>query len=361
MAARMDYLGVQMASFSKGGQEFVVDRKYAPVKAIGSGAYGVVCACVDQEAKRKIAIKKITNVFEDMVDAKRIMREVKMLAHFNHPNVIQLFDLVPPRNKREFRDMYLVLEYMETDLHKIIYSKNVLTFQHYQYFLHQLLKGLKYIHSAGVIHRDLKPSNILLNANCDLKICDFGLARSTGDENIMTQYVVTRWYRAPEIMCCDEHYDAKVDMWSVGCILAEMIKRKPLFPGDHYIQQLNLIFQMLGTPSNNEISWIENRRALQFIRSRPPMKGKNLKKIFNNVSAEGLNILQSMLQFNPNQRISVDEALSHNFLSSYHTPGEEVEAEVQFDYTYEAYGNDSENLKNMMYQEILNFRCNTTI
>jgi len=354
----MQFLGGHMRTFHKGGVEFTVDHKYMPVKAIGSGAYGVVCAAQDQEAKRKVAIKKITNVFEDMVDAKRIMREVRMLVHFDHPNIINLYDLVPPRNRNEFRDMYLVLEYMETDLHKIIYSKNVLTNQHFQYFIYQLLKGLKYIHTAGVIHRDLKPSNILLNANCDLKICDFGLARSTRDENALTQYVVTRWYRAPEIMCCDEFYNATVDVWSVGCILGEMFKRKPLFPGDHYIQQLNLIFQTCGTPNADDTAWIKNEKARQFIRSRPNMKRKNFTRTFDRATSDGVDLLQQMLQFDPNKRISVDRALSHPFISAYHSPEEEVICEIPFDHKYEQYteGNASY-LKELMYQEILNIRC----
>lgn len=355
---QLQYLGCRMRSFHKGGVEFTVDHKYAPVKTLGSGAYGIVCAAQDQEAKRKVAIKKITHVFEDMVDAKRILREVRMLAHFDHPNIIKLYDLVPPRNKSSFRDMYLVLEYMETDLHKVIYSKNVLTNQHFQYFIYQLLKGLKYIHTAGVIHRDLKPSNILLNANCDLKICDFGLARSVRDENALTQYVVTRWYRAPEIMCCDKYYSAAVDTWSVGCILGEMFKRKPLFPGGHYIQQLNLIFQICGTPGAEDVSWIKNDKAREFIRGRPSMKRRNFNRTFSQATPEGIDLLQQMLQFDPNKRISVDKALEHSFFSAYHDVEEEVSCEIPFDYKYEQFIDQSgDYLKNLMYQEILNVRC----
>eukprot|EP00495_Collosphaeridae_sp_1-RS-2012_P004645 TRINITY_DN394_c0_g1_i2.p1 TRINITY_DN394_c0_g1~~TRINITY_DN394_c0_g1_i2.p1 ORF type:complete len:131 (-),score=27.06 TRINITY_DN394_c0_g1_i2:2-394(-) len=117
----------------------------------------------------------------------------------------------------------MVLGFMETDLHKIIYSKNALTDEHNQYFIYQTLRALKYINSAGVLHRDLKPSNLLLNGNCDLKICDFGLARAKSSRYELTEYVVTRWYRAPEIMCSCHEYDEKIDVWSLGCILAELI------------------------------------------------------------------------------------------------------------------------------------------
>lgn len=127
----------------------------------------------------------------------------------------------------------------------------------------------QYIHSAHVIHRDLKPSNLLLNSNCDLKICDFGLARGTKEEADyeLTEYVVTRWYRAPEVMCSCQEYDHKIDVWSVGCILAELHGRKPLFPGDDYIKQMNLIFGVLGTPSKEDMKFITNEKALEYIKS----------------------------------------------------------------------------------------------
>jgi mitogen-activated protein kinase 1/3 len=115
-----------------------------------------------------------------------------------------------------------------------------------QYFLYQLLRGLKYVHSANVLHRDLKPSNLLVNANCDLKIADFGLARTTSDTNFMTEYVVTRWYRAPELLLNCSEYTEAIDVWSVGCIFMELLNRKPLFPGKDYVQQLVLITEVLS-------------------------------------------------------------------------------------------------------------------
>lgn len=132
---------------------------------------------------------------------------------------------------------YIVLDLMDTDLERIIASNNVLTDHHMQYFMYQLLRGLKYIHSANVIHRDLKPANLLLNADCDLKICDFGLARGVTDNVDLTKYVVTRWYRAPELLCSCKDYTEMIDMWSVGCIFAELLGRAPLFPGTNHLFQ----------------------------------------------------------------------------------------------------------------------------
>jgi serine/threonine protein kinase len=207
-----------MHSFMVNACRFLVDVKYSPLKPLGRGAYGVVCSALDKVANRKVAIKKVVNAFDDLIDAKRILREVKMLRHFKHENVIGLRDLIPPPEDEPFNDIYIVLDFMETDLHKIIYSKNELTDEHIQYFLYQILKGMKYIHSANVIHRDLKPSNLLLNSNCDLKICDFGLARGVKEDvdYELTEYVVTRWYRAPEVMCSCQEYDSKIDVWSIG-------------------------------------------------------------------------------------------------------------------------------------------------
>ena len=148
----------------------------------------------------------------------------------------------------DFHDVYIVSELMETDLYRIIYSKQSLSIDHVKYFVYQILRALKYIHSANVIHRDLKPSNLLVNSNCDLKVCDFGLARGVLDDNqtkdhssrpLLTEYVVTRWYRAPEIMLACHEYDKPVDIWSTGCILAELLARKPYFPGDDYIDQVS--------------------------------------------------------------------------------------------------------------------------
>lgn len=187
-------------------------------------------------------------------------------------------DVVPPPLRREFTDVYIATELMDTDLHQIIRSNQGLSEEHcqvpwvtfesnndiewwasflfvfeltlvyddtLQYFLYQILRGLKFIHSANVIHRDLKPSNLLLNANCDLKICDFGLARPTAEnDQFMTEYVVTRWYRAPELLLNSSDYTAAIDVWSVGCIFMELMNRKPLFPGKDHVHQMRLLIEV---------------------------------------------------------------------------------------------------------------------
>lgn len=160
---RIDQAKDQFHAFSVFGKQFILDARYFPLKGIGRGAYGVVISANDLDTGNKVAIKRIPRLFSDLIDAKRILREIKLLGHFQHENIIGLRDLIP--SVGPFEDLSIVLDYMDTDLHKIIYSPNALTDDHLQYFVYQLLRGLKYIHSAEVIHRDLKPSNLLLNAN----------------------------------------------------------------------------------------------------------------------------------------------------------------------------------------------------
>lgn len=168
-----------------------------------AGAYGFVCAALNAENNQKYAIKKCQNVFNEIEDGKRILREIKLLTFMKHENLLTIADLLPPREKGKFEDVYIVGDLMDTDLNNVLRSRQKLTDEHYQYFIYQVLRGLKYIHSASVLHRDLKPANLLTNISCDLKICDFGLSREYNPNDCLqelTDYVVTRWYRAPELL-----------------------------------------------------------------------------------------------------------------------------------------------------------------
>ena len=191
------------------GEKFKLWDYYKPVKMLGTGAYAVVIEAEDTRFNgRRVAIKKNRNVFAELCDAKRILREIKLLMTFDHDDVIRLVDVIPPDDKERdsFNDVYLVMPRMETNLKRIIKSDQKLDNTHYLFLVYQILRGLKYIHSAGVIHRDLKPENILVNGkNCNVKISDFGLARGEGSN--LTEYVITRWYRAPEVMVCAKQYD----------------------------------------------------------------------------------------------------------------------------------------------------------
>nr|POE93331.1 mitogen-activated protein kinase [Quercus suber] len=260
----------------------------------------------------------------------RTLREMKLLRYFNHENIISILDIQKPRSFEAFTEVYLIQELMETDMHRVIRTQE-LSDDHCQYFIYQTLRALKAMHSANVLHRDLKPSNLLLNANCDLKVCDFGLARSAAstedNQGFMTEYVATRWYRAPEIMLTFKEYTKAIDVWSVGCILAEMLSGKPLFPGKDYHHQLTLILDVLGTPTMEDYYGIKSRRAREYIRSLPFKKKIPWKAMFPKTTDLALDLLEKLLAFNPVKRITVEEALKHPYLEPYHDPEDEPTAE----------------------------------
>jgi mitogen-activated protein kinase 1/3 len=171
-----------------------------------------------------------------VIDAKRILREIKILKFFEHENIVKLVDIQKPDHMTDYKDVYIVTEKMEADLGRLIHSKQPLSDRHFSYFMYQLLRGLLYLHSAHIMHRDIKPCNLLVNVNCDLKICDFGLARGIHQmlptlandvefNDALTKYVVTRWYRAPEVVLCNKNYEESIDLWAVGCVFAELISR----------------------------------------------------------------------------------------------------------------------------------------
>ncbi|KAK8217363.1 MAPK protein hog1 [Zalaria obscura] len=251
------------------GTTFEITSRYTDLQPVGMGAFGLVCSAKDQLTNQAVAVKKIMKPFSTPVLSKRTYRELKLLKHLRHENVISLSDIfISP-----LEDIYFVTELLGTDLHRLLTSRP-LEKQFIQYFLYQILRGLKYVHSAGVVHRDLKPSNILVNENCDLKICDFGLARIQDPQ--MTGYVSTRYYRAPEIMLTWQKYDVEVDIWSAGCIFAEMLEGKPLFPGKDHVNQFSIITELLGTPPDDVIQTIcsENVSILH-----PPRQGVEISRL----------------------------------------------------------------------------------
>ncbi|KAL1569110.1 Mitogen-activated protein kinase 2 [Salvia divinorum] len=338
------------------GSLFQVSPKYAhPLRPIGRGASGLVCAALDTQTKEEVAIKKIGNAFENRIDAKRTLREIKILRHMDHPNIIRIKDIIRPPRKEAFNDVYIVYELMDTDLHKIIASDNPLTDEHCQYFMYQVLRGLKYVHSANVLHRDLKPSNLFLNADCDLKIGDFGLARTTSDANFMTEYVVTRWYRAPELLLNCSKYTAAVDVWSVGCILAEILTRVPLFPGGNYLHQLLLITRLLGTPDDSSLKFLRSESARRYLSQLPLFPKQHFPAVFPNMSPLALDLLEKMLVFDPDQRITVDEALCHPYLSVFHEINAEPVCSMPFSCDFEQPSITEENVKELIWRESLEF------
>jgi mitogen-activated protein kinase 1/3 len=338
------------------GNLFEVSRKYVPpLRPIGRGAYGIVCAATNTETGEEVAIKKIGNAFDNIIDAKRTLREIKLLKHMDHENVIAVKDIIKPPQRENFNDVYIVYELMDTDLHQIIRSNQPLTDDHCRFFLYQLLRGLKYVHSANVLHRDLKPSNLLLNANCDLKLGDFGLARTKSETDFMTEYVVTRWYRAPELLLNCSEYTAAIDIWSVGCILGETMTREPLFPGKDYVHQLRLITELIGSPDDSSLGFLRSDNARRYVRQLPQYPRQNFAARFPNMSAGAVDLLEKMLVFDPSRRITVDEALCHPYLAPLHDINEEPVCVRPFNFDFEQPTLTEENIKELIYRETVKF------
>ncbi|GAP82395.1 putative CMGC MAPK ERK1 protein kinase [Rosellinia necatrix] len=342
-------------------QDFIVDERYTVTKELGQGAYGIVCAAVNNETGDGVAIKKVTNVFSKKILAKRALREIKLLQHFRgHRNITCLYDMDIPRPEN-FNETYLYEELMECDLAAIIRSGQPLTDAHFQSFIYQILCGLKYIHSANVLHRDLKPGNLLVNADCELKICDFGLARGFSvdpEENAgyMTEYVATRWYRAPEIMLSFQSYTKAIDVWSVGCILAELLGGKPFFKGRDYVDQLNQILLILGSVEETTLSRIGSSRAQEYVRNLPPMKKKSFKMdLFPHANPQARKLLKKMLAFDPSERISVEEALRHEYLKIWHDASDEPDCPTTFNFDFEVVDDVGE-MRRMIMDEVFRFR-----
>ncbi|XP_064446508.1 mitogen-activated protein kinase 11 isoform X2 [Mirounga angustirostris] len=200
-----------------------VPQRLQGLRPVGSGAYGSVCSAYDARLRQKVAVKKLSRPFQSLIHARRTYRELRLLKHLKHENVIGLLDVFTPATSIEdFSEVYLVTTLMGADLNNIVKCQ-ALSDEHVQFLVYQLLRGLK----------DLKPSNVAVNEDCELRILDFGLARQADEE--MTGYVATRWYRAPEIMLNWMHYNQTVDIWSVGCIMAELLQGKALFPGNDCI------------------------------------------------------------------------------------------------------------------------------
>mmetsp|Transcript_111078 Transcript_111078/g.155934 ORF Transcript_111078/g.155934 Transcript_111078/m.155934 type:complete len:409 (+) Transcript_111078:80-1306(+) len=393
----------KLSTLPKSFQDWDVTSNYEIVKQIGSGSYGYVVEAIQKSTGKKVAIKRLNKIFEDVVDCKRILREITLLRKLNHSHLVNIVEILEPKDPKGFDTIYVVLEYAQSDLKKLLKSPIHLEMVHIQTLIYNILVGLRYIHSADVLHRDLKPANVLINEDCSVKICDFGLARSVEgiegatwssthgdmkapvfkqpepsdtDENAtknettkpstgkpkmvkssgglikaknmkreLTGHVVTRWYRAPELILLEKDYTAAIDMWSLGCIFAElmgMIKenaptfldRSPLFPGTscfplspdrsnnvkrggfpHSSQdQMSVIFSVLGTPPENEMDFVTDAKALEYLKSFPFKKPCDLSEIYPAATNDGIDLLKKCLRFSPKKRLTVDEAINHPFL-----------------------------------------------
>lgn len=304
-------------------------KKYEIQTQLGQGAYGIVWRAVERKNNRIVALKKIYDAFQNSTDAQRTFREIMFLHCLHHPNIIKLLHVHRAYNDR---DIYLVFEYMETDLHVVIRA-NILEDIHKQFIIYQLLKTMKYLHSAEILHRDMKPSNLLVNSDCTMKVADFGLARSIlsleseqASRPVLTDYIATRWYRPPEILLGSTRYTKGVDMWSVGCILGELMLGKPIFPGRSTTNQLEIIISVTGWPTAADIAATNSQFAQAMLRDITCSHPRTFAELLPNASPDALDLIQRLMRFNPNRRITAAEALEHPYVAAFHRPDEEPAA-----------------------------------
>ncbi|KAL7419600.1 Cyclin-dependent kinase catalytic subunit [Cryptotrichosporon argae] len=287
---------------------------YTKLEKVGEGTYGVVYKAREISTGQIVALKKIRLEAEDEGVPSTSIREISLLKELSKDdNIVKLFDIVHSDSK-----LYLVFEFLDLDLKRYMDSigdKEGLGPQMVKKFTYQLVKGLYYCHAHRVLHRDLKPQNLLINKEGNLKLADFGLARAFGIPlRTYTHEVVTLWYRAPEVLLGSRHYSTAIDMWSVGCIFAEMAMRQPLFPGDSEIDEIFRIFRLLGTP--DEEVWPGVKSLPDYKPSFPQWQAVDLRTAVHGLDDHGLDLLQQTLIYDPAHRISAKRALQHPYFAS---------------------------------------------
>ena len=317
-------------------------NKYQIIKIIGDGTYGQVYEGINKETNKKVAIKKLKNKMSSWEDC-ILQNEVRFLRKLNHENVVKLLEVIREQNS----DVSYIFEYCDCNLFQFIENhrkqKMFISEMKIRNIIYQIVCGVKYLHSCNIMHRDLKPENILMIINNNLiKIADFGTAKEIPEykNNSLTDYVCTRWYRAPECTLKSTNYNEKIDVWAIGCIMAELYTLKPLFPGIDEFDQLNKILKIVGTPDYNE--WPEGYALVQKLNIRLPNYNKsNLKQYVFNANDDAIDFLEFIFQLNPDKRPSCSELLKHPYFTEVQRPGS---------YSYQ--GRTFKNIKNKNYNDM---------
>ncbi|NP_998638.1 mitogen-activated protein kinase 4 [Danio rerio] len=308
---------------------FDLGAQYQDLRPLGTGASGLVLSALDRRSGLRVAVKKL--VMRDAVSVKHALREVKITRRLQHENVVRVYDVLGssghplPRDLTHVAAIYIVQECMETDLARLL-EQGPLPAEHATLLFYQLLRGLKFIHSANVLHRDLKPANIFINTEqMLLKIGDFGLARIVdphySHKGYLSEGMVTKWYRSPRLLLSPNNYTKAIDMWAAGCILAEMLTGRMLFAGAHELEQMQLILDTV--PVIRE----EDRQEL--LRVMPSLVGhgwqirRSFRDLMPEVEDKAIDFLESILTFNPMDRLTAEAALCQPFLQRYSCPQDE--------------------------------------
>ncbi|XP_015783365.1 cyclin-dependent kinase 2 [Tetranychus urticae] len=285
-----------------------IKDNFDKVEKIGEGSYGVVYKARHRISGDLVALKRIPLDIESEGVPSTAIREIALLRELNHPNVVRLLDVI-----HSDKNLYLVFEYLNQDLKKLLdESETGLEKSLVKSYLWQLLQGIAHCHTQRVLHRDLKPQNLLIDDAGNIKLADFGLARSISlPIRGYTHEVVTLWYRAPEILLGSSVYGPAVDIWAIGCIFAEMYTKKALFPGDSEIDQLFRIFRTLGTPS--EKTWPGVEKLPDFKKTFPQWARQDLFRFLPPMDKDAIDLLTNLLKYDPNKRLSARKALTHKY------------------------------------------------
>jgi len=285
--------------------------QYQKKGKLGEGTYGKVYLAQDRVTKELVAMKKMILETEDEGIPSTAIREISLLKELSdHPNIVNLKDVLYSKSK-----LYLIFEFVERDLKAYMDSEGSLSPDLIRSYMAQMLRGIAFCHSHRILHRDLKPQNLLIDTNGNLKLADFGLSRAFGIPlRLYTHEVVTLWYRAPEILLGQSRYSTPVDIWSAGCIFAEMITRTPLFPGDSEIDQIFRIFRVLGTP--NDTVWPGFTNLPDYQPTFPQNPAQSFAKLFPQLDPVGRDLLEKMLQYEPGKRPTAKMALDHPYFSN---------------------------------------------
>ncbi|XP_033634467.1 mitogen-activated protein kinase HOG1-like [Asterias rubens] len=349
MAKKQQYLDLN--------QSFYVGSRFCDLQPLGFGGGGQVYSAVDVEGDKCVAIKKV--ILADQKNCKVALREVRILRKLQHENIVKIHDVLSPPdsdhdNVTKAPAVYIVEELLDTDLRHII-DGGTLTKEHTRLFMYQLLRGIKYLHSANVLHRDLKPSNLLINLeDLVLKIGDFGMARildpDYSHKGHLTQNVSTRWYRSPELIFCPSDYTKAIDMWSAGCIFTEMLTGKPIFPGDHDLEQMLLILEVIPVQEADLVEVEDSipRKMLKNYKGSPRIA---LADVLPDIDPDAFDLLQSMLTFNPIDRASAEEAIQHPYLNIYSCASDEPQELDPFHVEYEVDNLSPVTLRKMIFSE----------
>lgn len=292
-------------------------HKYSKDRKVGEGTYAVVYLGKQLSTNRRIAIKEIkTGIFKDGLDMSAL-REVKYLQELKHANVIELVDVFLATN-----NLNLVLEFLPCDLEMLIKNRSVVFKpSDVKAWLLMTLRGIHHCHRNFILHRDLKPNNLLLAPDGELKIADFGLARSLGNANEdLSSNVVTRWYRSPELLFGAKHYTGAVDIWSIGIIFAELMMRTPYLPGRDDIDQLDVTFRALGTPTEQMWPNVSNLPLYNALKVYPPPSRQELRNRFSAATESALNLLIALTKLDPGSRFTLTQALQHEYFVEFPPP-----------------------------------------